>query len=486
MKSVRQTMDIIAAYREVGSYRGAAAICNTTHRTVKRAVLKREERDATSDKAAERKRNYDVVAGIVATKVRKTSGRISAKRLLPEARAAGYTGSARNFRRLVARAKSDWRDEHHRGRRPAIWSPGETLVIDWGSEFGLHVFCAVSAWSRWRFVRFSDNERSDTTLSMLIDCFELLGGVPKVVLADRMGCLKAGVVANLVVATPAYVRFAAHYRFRPDFCEANDPESKGLVENLVGYAKADLMVPQVPFFDLASANVAAAAWCEEVNCVEHSEICAIPTERLRVEAPLFSPLPSLRPRVAKAVIRKVDKLSCVRFGSARYSVPMRLIGKQVEVEVAGGKLAVVHLGVEMALHDLVAPGETSINDDHYGGPRPLPQRAPRPRTAAEHAMVGLGEVGMAFLKAAAASGASKLGGELGAIVALESAYGRDALICALERATTYSRSSLADVRSILDAGAGVPRLQAVGEPLSAAFPEVPTRPLSAYGFGELR
>ncbi len=223
----------------------------------------------------------------------------------------------------------------------------------------MHVFCAVSAWSRWRFVRFSDNERSDTTLSMLIDCFELLGGASKVVLADRMGCLKAGVVANLVVATPAYVRLAAHYRFRPDFCEANDPESKGLVENLVGYAKADLMVPRVPFFDLASANVVAAAWCEEVNCVEHSEIFAVPTERLKAEAPLFSPLPSLRPRVAKAVIRKVDKLSCVRFGSARYSVPMRFIGKQVGVEVAGDKLAVVHLGIEMALHDLVAPGETS-------------------------------------------------------------------------------------------------------------------------------
>ena len=42
MKSVRETMDIIAAYHEVGSYRGAAAMCNTTHRTVKRAVLQRE------------------------------------------------------------------------------------------------------------------------------------------------------------------------------------------------------------------------------------------------------------------------------------------------------------------------------------------------------------------------------------------------------------------------------------------------------------
>ncbi len=31
-------MDVIAAYREVGSYRGAAAICGTTHKTVRRVV----------------------------------------------------------------------------------------------------------------------------------------------------------------------------------------------------------------------------------------------------------------------------------------------------------------------------------------------------------------------------------------------------------------------------------------------------------------
>jgi hypothetical protein len=34
--------------------------------------------------------------------------------------------------------------------------------------------------------------------------------VPGKVLADRMGCLKGGVVANRVIPTPEYVRFAAH------------------------------------------------------------------------------------------------------------------------------------------------------------------------------------------------------------------------------------------------------------------------------------
>jgi transposase len=99
--------------------------------------------------------------------------------------------------------------------------------IDWGVQAGVHVFCAVSAWSRFRFVRFAVDEKATTTLALLAECFDVLGGVPKPVLADRMGCLKSGVVANVVVPTPDYVRFATHYGFRPDFCEAADPESKG-------------------------------------------------------------------------------------------------------------------------------------------------------------------------------------------------------------------------------------------------------------------
>jgi hypothetical protein len=47
------------------------------------------------------------------------------------------------------------------------------------------------------------------------------------VLADRMGCLKAGVVANMVVPTVVYVRFATHYGLRPDFCRAADPSRRG-------------------------------------------------------------------------------------------------------------------------------------------------------------------------------------------------------------------------------------------------------------------
>ena len=111
-------MDIISAYQQVGSYRAAAELCGTTHKTVKRVVEKFEAGDAPSPRA-ERVHNYDAVTELVAERVEKSQGRMSAKRMLPIARAAGYEGSARNFRRLVAEAKALWRSENHRGRRPA-------------------------------------------------------------------------------------------------------------------------------------------------------------------------------------------------------------------------------------------------------------------------------------------------------------------------------------------------------------------------------
>ena len=71
----------------------------------------------------------------------------------------------------------------------------------------------------------------------------------------------------------------------------------------------------------------------------------MPAERLvEVERGLLGALPSLRPRIGKAVLRKVDRLSCVRVGSARYSVPTAAIGTTVEVVAGRGRIRVVHPG----------------------------------------------------------------------------------------------------------------------------------------------
>jgi len=215
----------------------------------------------------------------------------------------------------------------------------------------------------------------------------------------------------------------------------------------------------------------------------HSEIAAVPADRLVTERDLLGDLPSLRARIGKVVLRKVDRLSCVRFGSARYSVPMYHIGRQVELVVANGTVTIVFLGEIIATHDLVAPGETAVCDDHYGGPRPEPTRAVRPKTAAEVAFCALGPAAEAFIKGAAARGVTTLAADLVELCDLEAAHGKEVLVAALGRAVEFGRFRAGDVRSILAAGSGVPRPRGPGDALIVDLPVTETRSLDDYAIG---
>jgi len=258
---------------------------------------------------------------------------------------------------------------------------------------------------------------------------------------------------------------------------------------LCGYAQRDLAVPLLPQaaitgapVDLRAANAAARAWCAEVNALVHSEICAVPDERLIAEHEL-QPVPSLRLQVgAPSVLPKVDRLSCVRYASARYSVPTRLIGTHVAVVVDHGAVCLVEpaTGMIVAEHELGAPGSASILDAHYDGPRPAPNRGPRPRTTVEQRFCALGEDAQAFLIGAAAIGNTRLGSELEILLALGAAHGEQALTSALHRAVAFRRFRAADVRSILAAGAGTPQPRSAGDALILDLPIAPTRSLESY------
>ncbi len=450
MLTARENMDVIAAFENVGTYRGAAVMCGCDPKTVKRKVEahRRDALTAERKPRAKPERNTEIARNVVVEKIAETKGRMTAKRLLPFARAAGYVGSARNFRRLVSEVRKAFKVEQGRHqRRPAVWVPGATLVIDWGTipDSDLHVFCAVLAWSRVRFIRFARDEKAVTTFAFLAECFEQLGGVTGSVLADRMGCLKAGTVANVVIPTPEYVRLATNCRFRPDFCHPADPESKGIVENLVGYAKKDFIIPDG---DLAKINAAAAVWCDEVNGREHTETCAVPAEQLVIERDVLRPLPSLRPRIGHVEVRKVDKLSTVRVGSARYSAPYRFVGHRVEVVVFDSQVRIYAADGEMiAEHPQLSPGAASVLDEHYPSPRKPASRGPRARTDSERDFLALGEIAEQFIRDGAAAGVATLGREIVEIVSeLIPAHGQEAVTKALGRAVKFGRYRAADIQ----------------------------------------
>jgi hypothetical protein len=98
----------------------------------------------------------------------------------------------------------------------------------------------------------------------------------------------------------------------------------------------------------------------------------------------------------------------------------------------------------------------------------------------EKAFCALGPVAEAFLTGAVAAGSSRLGTELGELLALREAHGEQALLEALARATAFGRWRAADVRSILAAGAAAPQPRPAGPALVVELPAVPTRSLANY------
>ena len=178
----------------------------------------------------------------------------------------------------------------------------------------------------------------------------------------------------------------------------------------------------------------------------------------------------------------------MRFGSARYSVPNRMLGNTVEVLAGPASITIIipGTGEVLAEHPLMAPGEASVMDAHYGRPRPnAPARKVTPRTAAEKQFCALGPVAEQWLRSAAASGNTRLGPELAELAALQAAHGRDALLAALERAITFGRWNASGVRSILAAGAGVQQPTEPGNALVIELPATVSRPLTAYRLDDL-
>jgi len=161
-------MDIISAYREVGSYRDAAATSGTTAKTEKRMIARHESGSAPPGRRA-REHNYHAVTELVAERVEKTKGRISAKRLLPAARAAGYAGPrvifggwSRNAKRCGATTITV-ADDRRCGPR-SIWSSIGVCRAD----------CTCSARS-WRAAGSGSCAPpmmggADTTLALLAEC----------------------------------------------------------------------------------------------------------------------------------------------------------------------------------------------------------------------------------------------------------------------------------------------------------------------------
>lgn len=245
------------------------------------------------------------------------------------------------------------------------WANLDAVARRWGWEAPLRCFGMILCWSRRRTWWFSTSEDRHHTFEGMVRFFEAVGGVPAVCRCDRMGALGSSQGSRFVLG-PAAVGFAAHHHTKIASCRAGDAKRKGKVERPFRQLR-ETFIPELeaegPPASLGELNRRAELWLDtHVHAVASRSTGARPAERLTVERPFLSPLPTERFDTDYIEARRVHNiLPLISYEGARYSVPPEVLGQLVEIRrpVSAGRIEVRWAGRLVAAHTVV-PGGPSV------------------------------------------------------------------------------------------------------------------------------
>jgi len=120
----------------------------------------------------------------------------------------------------------------------------------------------------------------------------------------------------------AFIAFRSHYLFKSSFCNPREAHEKGLVENLVGYARRNYMVPVPEVDSFQELNDLLRQRClAEAGRRLRGETETI-GERWSQERPQLLLLPTHPFPCCRTVSVRPNRFSMVTFQTNRYSVPV--------------------------------------------------------------------------------------------------------------------------------------------------------------------
>ena len=247
---------------------------------------------------------------------------------------------------------------------PLAFSPGESLQVDWGEikvrcrsrEITLYLFCARLAYSTAIFVRVYPHARMEAFLDGLQRALEFFGGVPREIVFDNLRTAVKRLVNRYErEETEDFLAFRTFYAFAARFCNIRKGNEKGLVENLVGYARRNFFVPmpEVETTDpqgLESLNNRLAQAClaarQQLRNGDQRTVAACCEE----ERHHLAPLPVGHYDCARRVTCKIDSSARVRFDTNWYSVPCSYSYQTAEIKAYVDRVEVVCQGKVIASH----------------------------------------------------------------------------------------------------------------------------------------
>ncbi len=138
------------------------------------------------------------------------------------------------------------------------------------------------------------------------------------------------------------VKFMAH--------EIDDPDRKAKVEKNFSYINGNFLAGRT-FKDWHDLNEQARNWCvDKANRKPKRSLGMSPDQAFLLEKPHLNPLPLHIPAVYMTLFRTVDVAGYVAVDTNRYSVPERLIGKQMEVYKSWDRVAIFFKNQKVADH----------------------------------------------------------------------------------------------------------------------------------------
>ncbi len=232
-----------------------------------------------------------------------------------------------------------------------------------------------SEFSKIPFLVASPNQQQEALFEGHEKAFDFFGGAPRTIWYDRMSqAVKKALPGHRPEEQEAFIAFRSHYLFESRFCNPREAHEKGLVENLVGYARRNYMVP-IPEVDSF----------QELNALLRQRCLAEAGRRLRGETetigemwdqerPDLLPLPAHPYPCCRTVPVRPNRFSMVTFQTNRYSVPVESDAKLLLLRAFVDRVEITDGTSMVAVHERCYGREQDILDVfHY---LPLLKRRP--------------------------------------------------------------------------------------------------------------
>jgi|TARA_Y100000031_G_scaffold143149_1_gene173360 transposase len=253
---------------------------------------------------------------------------------------------------------------------------GRQIQLDFGqhkckSGLKLYIFASLLSASRYKYVVFQDHPfRTKEVISHLLNSFDYFKGVPEEIVIDQDNLMVVSENAGDIIYTNDFKYFIEEQKIRMYVCRAQDPETKGKIENLIKYVKHNLLSIR-DFKSIDEANESGFKWLKRrANGKISQATKKIPAYLIEEERKHLRPLRNSIFRKNSHLGREkriASEKAYISVDASNYQLPLKYRNRTVETYVTKHKLFVFDLwtGKEIIEYELSPiPGKILSKREH--------------------------------------------------------------------------------------------------------------------------